>query len=386
MADISLLFDVSMTGGADTNSEELIRSQLSGIVNRINATPFSIKFQVDQQSLDAIRKQISDVARSTSSNATSPTTRTTPVTTQITPVVTDAQRQQAEKSYLSTILQIDNAIRNWTAAEKSKNAETRQSYTDLKAVSEALKSTYQEYLKSDMGAGAVNNLTQSTKNAQVSLKETELQLKSTGDATKSFTDRVGGLAEKFSTWFSVSRVVMAIYRALKQMVQAVVEVDTAMTELRKVTDATEATYDTFLNNAAKRAKELGATVSDIVTASADFARLGFNLGEAEKLADAATVYKNVGDGITDISTASESIIATMQAFGVEAKDVMSIVDKFNNVGNNYAISSKGVGDALLRSAAAMHAANNTLDETIALATAANTVVKFVPRCYGNIAA
>ena len=54
---------------------------------------------------------------------------------------------------------------------------------------------------------------------------------------------------------------------------------------------------------------------------------------------------------------------------------MSIVDKFNNVGNNYAISSKGVGDALLRSAAAMRAANNTLDETIALATAANTIVQ-----------
>ena len=65
---------------------------------------------------------------------------------------------------------------------------------------------------------------------------------------------------------------------------------------------------------------------------------------------------------------------------------MTIVDKFNEVGNNYAISSKGVGDALLRSAAAMHSANNTLDQTIALTTAANTVVKIVPRCYGNIAA
>jgi len=43
--------------------------------------------------------------------------------------------------------------------------------------------------------------------------------------------------------------------------------------------------------------------------------------------------------------------------------------------NNYAISSKGVGDALLRSAAAMHAANNSLDETIALATASNAVVQ-----------
>ena len=82
-----------------------------------------------------------------------------------------------------------------------------------------------------------------------------------------------------------------------------------------------------------------------------------------------------GDGIEDISEASESIIATMQAFGISASDAMSIVDKFNEVGNHYAISSEGVGEALLRSAAAMKSANNTLDETIALATAANTIVQ-----------
>lgn len=43
--------------------------------------------------------------------------------------------------------------------------------------------------------------------------------------------------------------------------------------------------------------------------------------------------------------------------------------------NNFAISSAGVGEALLRSAAAMKAANNTLDETIGLATAANTILQ-----------
>ena len=386
MADISLLFDVSMTGDESTNSAMLIKNQLTSIINDINKNPFSIKVEVDNTSLDAIRKQISDITQAVNSKVTTPTTTASQPATPTKPAITDARRRQAENSYLSTILQIDHAIKNWTAAEKSKNATTRESYANLKAVSEALKSTHQAYLTNRRDSDSFDKLTENTKQAQLSLKATKLQLESTGDATKSLTDRIGGLAEKFSTWFSVSRVVMAIYRALKQMVQAVVEVDTAMTELIKVTNETETTYDTFLNNAAKRAKELGATVADIVTASADFARLGFNLGEAEKLADAATVYKNVGDGITDISTASESIIATMQAFGVEAKDVMSIVDKFNNVGNNYAISSKGVGDALLRSAAAMHAANNTLDETIALATAANTVVKFVPRCYGNIAA
>ena len=65
----------------------------------------------------------------------------------------------------------------------------------------------------------------------------------------------------------------------------------------------------------------------------------------------------------------------MTAFKVDVKDAMSIVDKFNEVSNNFAISSGGIGEALQRSASSLAAANNTLDQSIALITAANTVVQ-----------
>ena len=43
--------------------------------------------------------------------------------------------------------------------------------------------------------------------------------------------------------------------------------------------------------------------------------------------------------------------------------------------NNFAISSGGIGEAMERSASSLMAANNTIDESIALITAANTVVQ-----------
>lgn len=43
--------------------------------------------------------------------------------------------------------------------------------------------------------------------------------------------------------------------------------------------------------------------------------------------------------------------------------------------NNYAISSAGIGTALQKSAAALASANNSLDESIALITAGNSVVQ-----------
>lgn len=170
---------------------------------------------------------------------------------------------------------------------------------------------------------------------------------------------------------------LALYarQSIMQVYNNVVNLDTAMTELKKVTDETDATYNKFLDGAAERAQKLGATMSDVINSSADFARLGYQLDDASELADAAIVYRNVADGISDISEASESIISTMKAYDIEAADVMNIVDRYNEVGNRFAISSKGVGDILLRSASALATANNTLDESIALGTAANSVVQ-----------
>ena len=200
-------------------------------------------------------------------------------------------------------------------------------------------------------------------------------IKSAGENTKTFGDRIKGLAAKFGTWFSITRVIMMAVRAIRQMVQAVRDVDAAMTELKKVTNETDAVYNKFLKNATSRAKTIGASVADTLNASADFARLGYNLSDSASLADAALIYKNIGDGIDDINESTESIISTMQAFGIEASNCMSIVDKFNEVGNNFAVSSAGIGEAMKRSAAAMAAANNTIDETIALIAAANTIVQ-----------
>lgn len=197
------------------------------------------------------------------------------------------------------------------------------------------------------------------------------------------------LAMKFKKLFETniksqfaSQVINMVEQGLRQIYQNVVNIDSAMTELKKVTDETDNTYDAFLDDAGTRAKNLGASISDIVTASADFARLGYNLKDSKELADAAVLYQHVGDGISSVNDASESIISTMKAFGVEAKDVTSIVDKFNEVGNNYAISSAGVGSALQRSASALHTAGNTLDQSIGMIVAANDVAQD-PESVGN---
>lgn len=177
-------------------------------------------------------------------------------------------------------------------------------------------------------------------------------------------------AQFIATYFSF----MDIVRYIRSMVTTVTEIDSALTELRKVSDAsTERLVENF-EKSAETAKDLGATISDVISATADWARMGYSVTAAEELARVTTLYKNVGDDIS-IDEASESLISTLQGFQLAYTDAEGIIDKFNEVSNNFAISSGDIGEALQRSAAAFSAANTDLSQSIALVAGTNEIVQ-----------
>ena len=163
-------------------------------------------------------------------------------------------------------------------------------------------------------------------------------------------------------------------RYFRQGFDAVREIDTAMTELKKVSDAPMGDIVAYFDDAVESAKELGSSVNEMIGATADWQRMGYNLPDSRELGEVAVLYKNVGDGI-DVDTANESLVSTMQGFQLQAEDAMRVIDAFNEVSNNYAISSAGIGEALKRSAAAFNAANTDLNKSIALTTAGNEIVQ-----------
>lgn len=167
----------------------------------------------------------------------------------------------------------------------------------------------------------------------------------------------------------------SLMTATMGLVSNVKDIDIAMTELRKVTNNTAAEYNQFLDDASGRAEKLGSTLVNVISSSADFARLGYNISDASKLADTAITYLNVGDEVESIDEATKSVISTMEAFDISADKSMTIIDKFNEVSNNFPTSAGAIGAGLERSAAALDAAGNSIDESIALFTAGQSVVQ-----------
>lgn len=218
-------------------------------------------------------------------------------------------------------------------------------------------------------------------NAQISLLSK--QIEGAGLNMKTLGGRLWDNIKKFTTWLGAGNIIMTTLRSMREMVDSVKAIDNSMVSLKKVTDETDKTYRRFLQGASKDAVQLGTTITSLIDASSTFARLGFNLPDAAELGRVASLYYNVADGVSSIDDASQDIVSIMKAYRLEASDAIDIVDKLNRVGNEFSISSGGLGNALRRSAAALAEANNDINQSLALITAANNVIQD-PDVVGNM--
>lgn len=211
-------------------------------------------------------------------------------------------------------------------------------------------------------------------NANMKFKDLQTRVAQEGLTGRDMFGEAKNAFSKFSGWFGVAGVTMAAVRQVKEMVTAVKEVNAAQIELKKVSNATNSEINKSYQESVKTAKEYGASVSEVINATADWSRLGYSLSDSGELAEIATLYKNVGDGI-DIDTANESLVSTLQGFQLDTSQAMNIIDQFNEVANNFPVDTAGIGEALQRSASSFYAANTDLSKSIALITGANSVVQ-----------
>lgn len=143
-----------------------------------------------------------------------------------------------------------------------------------------------------------------------------------------------GLKEKTKAITQYIMSMTSIYRVIGEVrkgIQYIKEIDLALTELKKVTDETEETYRKFLDTASKTAAKVGSTIKEVVSSTADFARLGYSLEEAAVFAESAQILMNVSE-FTDVSRATDTLISAVQAFGYTAETSMEVVDLLNMIG------------------------------------------------------
>lgn len=202
------------------------------------------------------------------------------------------------------------------------------------------------------------------------------EVKAAGKDTLSLGDVFKNNLAKVSQWIGATTIIFKTWQTLREGFDVVKDLDNALIDLKKTTDATEEQYRSFYYTANQTAKELGASTKDIIQQTADWARLGYSLDEASTLSRNSAIFSAVSEDL-DLTEATDGLVSMLKAFKeLDVNDSLDgIISKINEVGNNFAVSNADIVDSLTRSSSAMAAANNTFEQTVALATAATEITR-----------
>ena len=186
-----------------------------------------------------------------------------------------------------------------------------------------------------------------------------------------------GFAAQIGMYFGFNDIV----NGFKQVASTIRELDTAYTEMRKVSDESAQSLKNFQKESFSTADSVGTTALAMQDATATWMRLGESLDDAKESAKDATVLLNVSE-FDNIDEATDSLVAMSQAY--KDLDKMEIIDVLDKIGNEYSISTDQLSTALKDSAAVLKTQGNDLAESVALITAGKVITCIYRNIYNRM--
>lgn len=203
------------------------------------------------------------------------------------------------------------------------------------------------------------------------------QLKSRSEYKSLFGQIAGDMGQevtKLSKYLVSMGGIDVVWQGFQQGIESIKEMDAAMTELKKVTSDTSDVYATVEKDMYATGKDIGRDAVELTKSTADWARLGYNTQDSEKMSKWTGILMNVSE-FEQVDDATNALISIMQGFDKGADDVENVVDVLNNIGNLEPISSDEIASSLQRSASALQAAGANYEQSVALTTVGNSVVQ-----------
>ena len=205
--------------------------------------------------------------------------------------------------------------------------------------------------------------------------ELKIDMENAGIAAETLGQKLSRLfKEHFQTAIAMAGVAM-VKQGLREVYDNVVEIDTALTELRKVSSMTSSEMNDFLDSAASKARELGVSISDYINSTADWKRLGYTDEDSAELARISALMKNVGDNIESAGDASSYLISVLQGFHLVADDAEKVLDVANQIANTQPVDMRDLMEGMQRSSSALFAAGNSYSEAMSMVAATNSVLQ-----------
>ena len=203
-----------------------------------------------------------------------------------------------------------------------------------------------------------------------------VQARNAGKLGKTFFQTLREGMSSFSYWTSSTFLVMKAIQSVKSGLGAIKALDTALVDLKKTTTMTNSELEDFYYSSNKVAKQMGVTTEEIINQASAWSRLGYGSAEAAtKMAKLSSQFALISPGM-DVDKATSGLVSIMKAYDISVDDVLEKIEsKVNIIGNNLALSNDNIVSMLQDSVSAMAEGRNTLEQTIALESAAYEIVQ-----------
>lgn len=360
--------------------EDALRSVRNAQLNSIDSTISNGQSKLDDF---GTRKAQSDAYKNSLKelNETLENLRTLRASLSNTRTFTDEEQTQIQ-ALTKSVHEYINTIKNMPAVEKGSDALSRDKWANrireymdkntrlTREFREELENLIR-ILRTGGDSVVLKDVIGQFEDAKFRIKEAKLEGKSFFDI---FKDKaVYGFAAKLANYY------LSFYdfiRYARYAINAVIELDTALVDLQKTTTMNTNQLEDFYYDSNDVAKQMGVTTAEIINQASAWSRLGYSSKEAStEMAKLSAQFAAISPGM-DLDTSTDGLVSTMKAFGIEVEDVeRKVMDNINRIGNTAATDNAEIVDMLTRSSAAMAVANNTLEETIALETAAVEITR-----------
>ena len=284
-----------------------------------------------------------------------------------------ARRARALEEISRALGRCEEAERKYyLAGHTSRN---KEDYETILRTRDALKQLEQELLNSE---GATVEQASAVRELRAEFERAENNIKDSGGALQRWwSNGLTELGQRITYAIGLVDVIEGAMREIEKMVSVAVELDSALNQLQIVTRASGDEMKQYASQIAQTAKETAQSTKDLIGSTTVFARLGYSMDESAVLSKYSAMLQGVGD--IEAQAAQDAMTAIIKAFDLQVDDIEDVMNKMVVVGNNFPISVSQIAEGMNNAGSMLAVAGNSLEESIALLTAANTTVQNISK-------
>lgn len=242
---------------------------------------------------------------------------------------------------------------------------------DAKNIQAQLDKISQKYATMKVG---IDVDTSKLNSALSGLKGLKVGFDDTSTSAEKTSQSIGDIFTKVSKFGGVTLVINELRQSLMDGVDAVRELDAAVTEYKKVSDLTDEGMKSFVSTAREMGLEVGKSATEFIEAGTQFKKMGYSDQESLQLGKVATMFQNIADTAISAGDSASFVNSQMKAFNMTAEDAQHIIDVTNEVANNMAVGTNDLAKGLTVAGAGLSVLGNDFEQSIALITSGTEIL------------